>query len=72
MKAYTVNYKMHSADETRMIAVPANNKIDAYERACFEVIPQLESSVPYSVWVAAVTHNNGSYQRFNTFEGKPW
>jgi hypothetical protein len=72
MRAYSVQYKMHSADETKMISVLADNAADAYDRAVFESIPKRESEHPYSAWVFSVTYNNGNYKLFNTFEGKPY
>lgn len=71
MKAYTVNYKMNVGAEVKQIIVLANNKWEAYDKAEYEAIPEKEGEVPYSAWVWAVTHNNGRYQTFNTFEGKP-
>ena len=72
MKAYYVQYKMHSADEVHGIQSPAENKVDAYERAVYSLIPEKEGSIPYSAWVYSVTYNNGKYREFNTFEGKPY
>lgn len=72
MKAYYVKYKMYSADEPRGIVFLADNKIDAYEKAVYELIPEKEGSIPYSAWVYSVTYNNGKYREFNTFEGKPY
>lgn len=72
MKAYTVNYKMHSAAETKWTVAYADNKAEAYDKATFEEIPKKEGAAPYAAWVAAVTYNNGNYKRFNNFEGKPY
>jgi len=72
MKAYYVYYKMHSADDRKGIGFLANNKIDAYDKAVYELIPEKEGSTPYSAWVHSVTYNNGNYRTFNTFEGKPY
>lgn len=72
MKAYRVEYKMHSADGVKGIDVLAKNKADAWDRATYENIPKKEGTIPYSAWVASVTYNNGNYTRFNTFEGKPY
>ena len=72
MKAYYINYKMHSADEVQGIQVLAENKEDAHEKAVYELIPQKENELPYSAWVHSVTYKNGNYKIFNTFEGKPY
>lgn len=72
MKAYYVNYKLFDADEYHGVQVPANNKVEAYDRAVYELIPKMEGTSPYSAWVKSVTYNNGKYKRFNTFEGKPY
>ena len=72
MKAYCVKYKMYSTDEPKGIGFLADNKIDAYEKAVYELIPEKEGSIPYSAWVYSVTYNNGKYRKFNTFEGKPY
>jgi hypothetical protein len=72
MKAYYVKYKMYSADEPKGIDFLADNKIDAYEKAVYELIPKKEGNIPYSAWVYSVTYNNGKYREFNTFEGKPY
>lgn len=72
MKAYYVKYKMYSADKAHGIQSPAENKIDAYEKAVYTLIPEKEGGIPYSAWVHSVTYNNGNYREFNTFEGKPY
>lgn len=72
MNAYYVSYKTHAGAEEKGIDLLAKNKVDAYDKAVFEIIPQIEGEVPYSAWVASVTYNNGRYHRFNTFEGKPY
>lgn len=72
MKAYYVKYKMYSADKAHGIQSPAENKIDAYEKAVYTLIPEKEGGIPYSAWVHSVTYNNGNYREFNTFEGNPY
>ena len=72
MKAYAVYYKMHSESEPKLIDLLARSRLDAYDKAVFEVIPAREGGLPYSAWVASVTHNNGNCKQFNTFEGKPY
>lgn len=72
MKAYYVRYKMHSAGEVKGVDFLAENKVDAYDKAVYEVIPKKEGIHPYSAWVHSVTYNNGNYRTFNTHEGKPY
>lgn len=71
MKAYTVKYIMNPWDDKeRFVVVPANNKYEAYDKAVYEVIPEIEPYSPYGAWVAGVTYNNGNHKEFNTFCGK--
>lgn len=70
MKAYTVAYTMGFGMKEQHVSFLAKNKVDAYDRAAYEIIPEREGSHPYAVWVHSVTFNNGREQRFNTFEGK--
>lgn len=72
MRAYTVHYKMYSADEVREISFLAENKRDAYVKATWGVIPRKEGEMPYSAWVHSTTYQNGKYRTFNTFEGNPY
>ena len=72
MKAYTVQYKMHSADKVREVSFLSENKHDAYLEATWGVIPQKEGMMPYSAWVHSVTYQNGKYRIFNNFEGNPY
>lgn len=69
MKAYAVKYRMHFAGEEKMAYVLATSKAEAYDKATYEEIPQIEGCCPYSSWVYSVTYNNGNYHRFNTCEG---
>lgn len=71
MKHYTVGYRLYGQKHD-YICVIAKNKEDAYIKAFYEEIPMIEGSLPYSAWVIGVTHNNGNYHCFNTFEGKPY
>lgn len=66
MKQYTVMYKEYASQIEKPIVVIASNKADAYDKAVYD---ELNGCV-YSAWVEGVTHNNGNYQRFNTYEGK--
>ena len=73
MKPYTVAYKPNGAYETqRSIIVLANTKQEAWDKAVFEAIPELEGGMPYSAWVERVTYNNGRVKEFNTCEGLPY
>lgn len=72
MKHYTVEYKMRSAGEVRVMSVHAKNKEEAYDRATYDLIPLVENEHPFSTWVASRIYENGREQRFNTFEGKPY
>lgn len=64
---YSVEYKLHSADEVKRICVVAGSKQEAYDVAVYD---ELGGAV-YSAWVASVTYGNGNWHEFNTFEGKP-
>lgn len=73
MKAYYVYYVMHPYENRLGIMVPAKNKVDAYDKAVFKLIPQKhDGSLPYSAWVHSVTYNNGNYHEFNTCDGLPY
>ncbi len=73
MKAYYVEYTMYESDVAHGIAVPANNKIDAYDKAINELIPASnDNEYPYSAWVTSVTYNNGKVHYFNTCDGLPY
>ena len=71
-QAYTVSYKMYSADQAHRISLLGKSKADAYDKAVYEEIPTKEGSQPYSAWVESVTYQNGNYKTFNTFEGNPY
>ena len=73
MKAYYVKYNMHSCGGVQGIQISANTKVEAYDKAVYEVIPALnDGSMPYSAWVSSVTYNNGNVHYFNTCEGLPY
>lgn len=72
MRAYTVQYKMHSAGEVREVSFLSQNKREAYIDAVWGVIVRKEGTTPYSAWVHSVTSQNGNYHTFNNFEGKPY
>ena len=73
MRAYTVGYRMYSADQEHEISFLADNKADAYNKAVYEQIPVKEGAQPYSAWVLSVTYQNGNYRTFrNAWEGNPY
>lgn len=72
MNAYFVKYKMYSSDEEHGVGFLAKNKVDAYDKGVYEVIPKKEGSLPFSAWVESVTYNNGNCHHFNTHEGMPY
>lgn len=72
MKAYYVCYRLYKNGEEKGIGFLAKNKIDAYQKAVYQLIPEKEDQMPYSAWVESVTYNNGNYKRFNTCEGLPY
>ena len=69
---YTVEYRLDQFSDVRKIDVLASNKEEAYDKAIYEKLMDIEPYSPYSAWVASVTYNNGNYKRFNTHEGKPY
>ena len=71
MKAYTVEYRI-TGNEVKSISFLAKNKVDAYDKAVYELIPEKEGEMPYSAWVSSVTYQNGNCRYFNTFEGNPY
>lgn len=72
MKTYHINYKILTKYDEKYVQVLAENKVDAYNKAVFEIIPQIEGEMPYSAWVHSVTYKNGKCKIFNNFEGKPY
>lgn len=69
--AYYVKYRLYGGNE-KGIDLLAENKADAYDKAVFEKIPEIEGECPYSAWVYSVTYQNGKYHRFNTSEGNAY
>ena len=73
MKTYRVAYKFYMWDTVRYIAVQANSKAEAYDRAVWEKIPNAyKGDFPYSAWVESVKFANGKVHRFNTSEGNAY
>lgn len=70
MNAYYVKYRLYQGAEVKGIDLLAHNKAEAYEKATYELIPEIEGEMPYSSWVSSVTYNNGNVRYFNTHEGK--
>lgn len=71
MKAYYVKYTVGSTGEEKGLALLARNKEDAYDKAVFEKIPEVEGTTPYSAWVHSVTYQNGNVKYFNTCDVDP-
>ena len=71
MKAYTVIYRL-SGHDTKKVSLLAKNKSDAYDKAVYEIIHELEGELPYAAWVDNVTFSNGNVHYFNTHEGNPY
>ena len=69
---YYVKYRMHSTSEEKCICVPAKSKVEAYDKAVYEMIPKVNGCLPFSAWVYEVTYNNGKSKKFNTCEGLPY
>lgn len=72
MRKYLVLFKMYYADFEHAVDVCAKNKIDAYEKAVYIVIPKEFGSPPYSAWVDSVKCKNGNRKKFNTMESVPF
>ena len=69
---YDVRYTMTDYGTERTAYVIAGSKVEAYNIATYEAIPEAEGEPAYSVWVHAVTYQNGKYHVFNTYSGKPY
>lgn len=70
---YTIMYKLHSSDQIKEISVPARNKAAAYDKAVYEIIPEIEGTTPYSAWIYSKTYQNGRTKLFSyTMEGMPY
>ena len=66
MKAYTVRYQLSGVwDEEKSVSFLAKNKDDAYTKAVFEIIPEMEKEPPYYAYVYSVTYQNGKKKIFN-------
>ena len=72
-KVYSVEYLLDGDwDKVRRIDVIARNKAEAYDKAVYDILPEIHSYSPYSAWVASVTYANGNYKAFNNFSGRPY
>ena len=69
---YTVYYRNWATGKIKKVHVIATSKADAYDKAVYEVIPKIESELPYSSWVDSVTYQNGNCKYFNTSEGNSY
>lgn len=66
MKAYTVHYRLDGiGSEELSISFLAKNKVDAYDKAVYELIPQMHGQPPYHAYVYSVTYQNGNERIFN-------
>lgn len=66
MRLYTVHYLLQGIySEEKSISFLAKNKEDAYVKAVFEIIPEMEKESPYYVYVYSVTYQNGNQKIFN-------
>lgn len=63
---------MWEFDKEKGIQSPARDKYEAYDKAVYELIPEIEGRCPYAAWVESVTYNNGNYKVFNTSCGNPF
>lgn len=61
---YTVTYFMRRTTPEEWIAVPARNKMEAYQKAVYEAIPAKEGELPYEAHVSSVTYQNGNVKYF--------
>lgn len=71
MSTYYVKYRTDCGEE-KGICIAARSKAQAYDKAFYERIPEIEGSVPYSAWVHSVTYQNGNSRIFNTSEGNAY
>ena len=72
-KVYTVEYNLNGPwDKVRRVDVIARNKAEAYDKAVYEILPEIHSYSPYSAWVASVTYSNGNYRQFGNHEGNAY
>lgn len=69
---YTVAYRMTQWGEQKELQVVARSKYEAYDKAMYEIIPEIHTYSPYSAWVQSVTYQNGNYRVFNTSEGNAY
>ena len=69
---YTVAYRMAKWSEVEYLQVSAKSKWEAYDKAMYEIIPEIKTYSPYSAWVESVTYSNGNYRVFNTSEGNAY
>lgn len=66
MRAYTVHYLLDGVfSEEKSVSLLARNKLDAYSKAVFEIIPKTENRPPYYAYVYSVTYQNGNQKIFN-------
>lgn len=62
---YYIAFRMYWYSKQEGIAVPASNKVEAYQKAVYELIPMLKGSQPFSARVSSVTYQNGNVKYFS-------
>ena len=65
MRAYTIHYYLSSGGEGKEITFLAKNRFDAYDKAVYEIIPEMEKQPPYYAYVYSVKYQNGKQKIFN-------
>ena len=65
MRAYTIHYQLSEHGQIKEISFLAKNKLDAYDKAVYEIIPEMEKEPPFYAYVYSVTYQNGNYKIFN-------
>lgn len=69
---YTVCFRETQWGDEHHIDVVASSKVEAYDIATYELIPELTGSIPYSSWTDSVTYANGRVHYFCTSEGNAY
>jgi hypothetical protein len=60
---------MSEYEETKKVSVLAKNKKAAYDKAVYDIIPNMEGHSPYYAYVYSVTYQNGKYKLIKNGEG---
>jgi len=64
MKTYHVKYLMYASQIEKGIDVIAKSSAEAYDKAVYEKIPELEGSIPYGAFVYSYTTQGGKHHIF--------